>query len=186
MRQVLFAVLVAALASLVTWVIARGTMECPTSAVRCPPAGATASSTTTADPDAALEALLLGSLGGAKATGDVELYPGDKLFEYINGAAPVYIERKFRNLAAAQMQVGEGGELTVDVYDMSTPDGASSIYAKEDSSSAKPIDLGAQARTAPMALVFRKGRYYVKLTAFDETAEAALADVARALAGRIP
>jgi hypothetical protein len=39
--------------------------------------------------------------------------------------------------------------------------------------------------SGPMSLVFQQGRFYVKLTAFDGRGEAALPEVARALAGRM-
>jgi len=38
----------------------------------------------------------------------------------------------------------------------------------------------------PMSLVFRRGRFYVKLTAFDPGGEAALPELGRALAAGMP
>jgi hypothetical protein len=134
-----------------------------------------------ADADAALLALFEGELGGAKVKDKVALYDGKGLFEYIDGAAPIFIERHFRKLAAAEMVSADGSDLVCDVYDMAAPANAQSIFEAEKSPAARPVADFPEAIAGPMSFVFRQGRYYVKLTAFDGKAEAALPGLARAL-----
>jgi len=136
--------------------------------------------------DAELLALFKDPLAGAKVKGEIALYDAKGLFNYIDGAAPIFIERHFRKLAAAELASADGADLTCDVYDMSSPADAESIFSKERSASAKPAPGFAQGVSGPMSLVFRQGRYYVKLTAFDAKAEAALPAVGQAIAGKIP
>jgi hypothetical protein len=131
--------------------------------------------------DAALRALFETPLAGAKVKEKATLYDEKGLFDYIDGAAPIFIERHFRKLGAAELATPDGSDLVCDVYDMATPENAQSIFDKERSSSAKSVDGWNEAIVGPMSFVFHHGRYYVKLTAFDAKAEAAMPLVARSL-----
>jgi len=135
--------------------------------------------------DQALRALFEPPPAGTTIKEKVALYDDKGLFDYIDGAAPIFIERHYRRLAAAELATPEGSDLVCDIYDMAAPANAQSIFEKEKSSQAKPIPDWPEAITGPMSLVFHHARYYVKLTAFDATAEAALPAVARALKERI-
>jgi hypothetical protein len=131
--------------------------------------------------DQALRALFEPAPAGTTMKEKVKLYDEKGLFDYIDGAAPIFIERHYRKLAAAELSTPEGTDLVCDVYDMAAPDNAQSIFDKEKSSQAKPLDGWPEAIAGPMSLVFHHARYYVKLTAFDPKAEALLPAVARAL-----
>ena len=133
------------------------------------------------DPDAALRALFAPPPAGMTIKEKIPLYDEKGLFDYIDGAAPIFIERNFRKLAASEMATPEGSDLVCDVYDMASAENAQSIFDKEKSPTAKPLDGWPEAIAGPMSLVFHHGRYYAKLTAFDAKAEAALPAVARAL-----
>jgi len=182
MRNAIFALLVAIPTVLVTWVISRGVYSQP--GTRCS-AEDCATAAAADDPDAALKALFATPMGDFTINGQMELYDEKGLFEYINGAAPLYIDRHFRKLAAAEMKIGES-ELTCDVYDMAAEANAASAFDAEGTPQAKSADLGDASRASSMALVFRKGPYYVKLTAFDTDAEAALPELAKLLLERMP
>ncbi len=131
--------------------------------------------------DAALRAIFDAQIATAKMKEKVALYDEKGLFDYIDGAAPIFIERHFRKLGAGEMSTPEGSDLVCDVYDMATPENALAIFEKEKSASAKPVDGFPNAISGPMSFVFHHARYYTKLTAFDAKAEAALPAVARAL-----
>jgi hypothetical protein len=133
------------------------------------------------DADAALRGLFDAQFAGAKLKEKVALYDEKGLFDYIDGAAPIFIERHFRKLGAAELSTPEGSDLVCDVYDMAAPENALSIFDKEKSASAKPVDGFPDAISGPMSFVFHRARYYVKLTAFDAKAEAVLPAVARTL-----
>ena len=163
----------------------------PAVAVQAPVPAAAAASKPAGEPkkpaldeDGKLRALFKLPLVGVKIDGQVKLYDQQGLFDYIDGAAPIFIERSFRKLAAADLLAGDGS-LTCDVYDMRSADNAASIYGKEKSPTAAAVAIGDQAHQGSMSLVFRRDRYYVKLTAFDKAAEALLPDLAKALVGRM-
>jgi hypothetical protein len=138
-----------------------------------------------AEADKGLLALFEGDLGGAKVKDKVGLYDEKGLFDYIDGAAPIFIQRHYRKLAAAEMATAEGNDMVCDVYDMAEPANAESIFNAEKSAQAKPVADFPDAISGPMSFVFRSGRYYVKLTAFDAKAESALPGLAKALKGKM-
>jgi hypothetical protein len=188
LKYVVFAVLVLIPVFLVGWVVREGRSVPPTSPLASAAfAGGTAAPEgPKADPDdAPLLALFEGSPGGAKAKAMPSLYDEKRLFDYIDGAAPLYIDRHFRRLAAAEMATADGADLTCDVYDMREAENAASIFLSEKSGSSKTVDDWPQALVGSMSFVFRKGRYYVKLTAFDKKSEAALPGLALALRERM-
>lgn len=135
--------------------------------------------------DSALVALFKDGAGGAKVKEKVELYDDRGLFDYIDGGAPAYLSHNFRKLAAAEMAGPEGSEMTCDVYDMRTAKDAGAIFEAERSSGSKPVEGWAEALRGNLSFVFHRGRYYVKLTAFDKKAEALLPKLAEALKERM-
>jgi hypothetical protein len=151
--------------------------EKPESTVPGPPAAA--------DDDAVLRELFAPPLAGATAGEPVELYDDKGLFDYIDGAAPIFLERGFRMLGAAEMSTEDGGDLTCDIYDMRTPENAESIFEAERSDAAQPVPDWPGAIAGKGSFVFHHGRYYVKLTAFDPASEAVLPALAAALRDRM-
>ena len=137
------------------------------------------------DPAPGLRALFQGGLGGLAAAGEGALYDEKSLFEAINGAAPVYLERKFRRMLSMELKTEKGSDVTCDVYDMTDAEHARSIFEKERSAQAKPPEGWPEALVGSMSLVFHAGRFYVKATAFDADGEAALLPLGRALKEKV-
>ena len=183
MRNLIFAALAAVPLALVAAVVWQGVHPPP--AEKMPPRAAAVPVARPQDDDQALKALFEGSLGGCKVKERVALYDQKGLFDYIDGAAPVFIERGYRRLAAAEMASPEGSDLVCDIYDMASPENATAMFQKERSANAKEVPGWPAAITGPMSFVFHAGRYYVKLTAFDAKAEAGLPALAQALKGKI-
>jgi len=173
-RILLFAVLAVIPPTLVGTLVWQGRKALP---VEHTPASARPSGQ---EADAALRSLFETPPAGVKIKEKVALYDEKGLFDYIDGAAPIFIERHFRKLAATEM-TAEGSDLVCDVYDMGTPENAQAIFDKEKSATAKFVDGWPEAIAGPMSFVFHGTRYYAKLTAFDAKAEAALPVVARSL-----
>jgi len=194
-KQLVFAILVSAPSVLLGWVIGRGQTSGPSDAVaiQCNTTDDNASgfgSPTNSKPpedtnDALLRAVFSKPVAGATVKGELELYDAKGLFDYIDGAAPMYIDRGFRKLAAAELVSEGGGELTGDVYDMGTPKNAESIFEAERSDGTQEVASWPEAISGSRSFVFHFDRYYVKLTAFDATSEAALLDVAREVKARL-
>jgi hypothetical protein len=193
-RQIVFAILVAVPSVLLGWVLGQGHSAAPDEAVAVDCSAYRAKKSqgvaadkgvAAADPDARLRGVFSQPIAGATLKGKAELYDEKSLFDYIDGAAPMYIERHFRKLAAAELSLPEGGEFTVDIYDMREEKNAESIFTAERSRTDPEVASWPGAVAGPRSFVFRHQRYYVKLTAFDAKGEAALAGAAREIRGRL-
>lgn len=94
-------------------------------------------------------------------------YP-ENLFEYINGAAEIYLSYNFHELLVAQYQnQSSPASVSVEIYDMGSPVNSFGIYSAERYPENNFIPLGVQGYLEEGALNFLVGRYYVKLLCFD-------------------
>jgi len=90
-----------------------------------------------------------------------------KLWEYINGGADVYLDYGFKEVAAVELSDGTHS-MTVDVYEFETFEGAFGMYARERAPSYRFIKIGAQGYHQGLSLNFYQSKYYVKITAFSD------------------
>jgi hypothetical protein len=116
-------------------------------------------------------------------------YDRDNLWEYINGAAELFLTYNFRELIVADFEQGDGA-ISVSVYDMGRPLDAFGVFESEKPAKAEVLkDIGSAAvLQAPYQGLMLKDRFYVKIEAGggDVSAEAlksALTDVAAGLPG---
>jgi len=116
-------------------------------------------------------------------------YDRDNLWEYINGAAEMFLTYRFRELIVADFEQGDGA-ITVSVYDMGRPLDAFGVFETEKPATAEVLEgVGSAAvLQAPYQGLLLKDRFYVKIEAGggDVSAEAlqgALQDVAAGLPG---
>lgn len=116
-------------------------------------------------------------------------YGRDNLWEYINGAAELFLTYRFRELIVADFEQGDEA-ITVSVYDMGRPLDAFGVFETEKPDKAEVLaDVGAGAvLQAPYQGLLFKDRFYVKIEAGagDVSAEklgGAMKDVAAGLPG---
>lgn len=179
MRYVVFVVLALIPPTLIGAMVWRGHKAPP---VERAPAAARPAGTAE---DAALRALFDPPPPGTTVAEKLTLYDEKGLFDYNDGAAPIFLERHFRKLATVELATAEGSAMPCAVFDMVAPENARSIFEKERSSQAKAIDGWPEAIRSELYLGFHHGRYYVKLTAFDAKGDAALPAVASTLKERM-
>jgi hypothetical protein len=124
---------------------------------------------------------------GWSLAGEVLIYDADTLWEYINGAAELFVEFGVQTCRAADMVAGDV-TVTVELYDMGTPLNAFGVYERE-----KPGDgisvPGAVAGvvSAPYQALLLKGGTYVKVNTFEgELTEEAGLQLLEALAAALP
>ncbi len=95
------------------------------------------------------------------------VYTKDNLYEYVNGHAEFFISAGFEKLTVYQYSSEKGaGELTLEIYDMGSPENALGTLSQEKGSARSVQDIGRKAYAAPGLLLFYKGRYYVKASGF--------------------
>lgn len=106
---------------------------------------------------------------GWQAEGEGETYNRQTLFQYMDGAAEVYLTYRFHRLFVRRF-VKEGAvPLTVEIYDMGAPAEAYGIFSFEREE--ERAGLGEGYEYAAGWLRFWKGRYFISVLAHSETPE---------------
>jgi len=105
-------------------------------------------------------------LTGWKQSGEIQTFSPKNLFEYINGAADLYLSYDFQELQVAEYQNEKKASVTIEVYRHKTPIYAFGIYSQERLSDANFLDIGAQGYSEPDVLNFVSGSYYVKMSSY--------------------
>jgi len=108
---------------------------------------------------------------GWEQSGEVETYVPGTLFEYINGAADLYLAYNFQELKVSEYRDEKKASVTVDIYRHGTPIEAFGIYSEERLPSATFIDIGVQGYIEKNILNFLIGPYYVKISSYNTGTE---------------
>jgi len=104
---------------------------------------------------------------GWKPSGEIQTFLPKTLYEYINGAADLYLTYDFQELKVAEYVNEKKSSVMVDVYRHQTPTHAFGIYSQERLSNADFIDIGVQGYYEKNLLNFFSGPYYVKINSFN-------------------
>jgi hypothetical protein len=136
-----------------------------------------------ADPEAASD---FPEIDGWTQPGAVLTYDADTLWEYINGAAELFVEFGVETCRTTDLTAGDV-TVTVDLYDMGTPLGAFGVYEQERPQESMAIP-GAVAGVVspPYQALLLKGSTYVKVNTFEgELTEASGLALLEALASAL-
>ena len=127
-------------------------------------------------------------LDGWKKDGEALLYRPDNLWEYINGQAESFLMYDFHEVAAQHYLDGSGLEIKVEIYGHGDPLMAFGIYTQFRSPENAFLDIGNEAFGDEYSLHFWKGRFYVKVYAYEEGEKSseAMKMFAGLVAGTIP
>jgi hypothetical protein len=115
-------------------------------------------------------------------------YFPESLYEYINGAAEVYLSYDFKELIVAEYQREKSeAVMTVEIYDMGSNKNSFGIYSAERYPESRFIPVGIQGYIEEGTLNFLVDRYYVKLLCFnaDSQSEDYLNDFSKGILNRI-
>ena len=108
---------------------------------------------------------------GWKQSGDIQTYIPPTLYEYINGAADLYLMYDFEELKVAEYLNERKASVIVDVYRHKTSTHAFGIYSQERLPNANFIDVGAQGYIENNVFNFLTGPYYVKMSSYNTGSE---------------
>ena len=111
-------------------------------------------------------------------------YLSANLYEYIDGGADIYQLYDVETLLHWDLHTS-AGDLTLDVFDMGTPENAFGMFSAESSPAYDYFPLGVVAYRNEGIINFVQDRYYVKLAAFGESSSAVLNEYATGISGRI-
>lgn len=114
-------------------------------------------------------AALFPTFDGWTAKGTPAEYNPETLYEYINGAADVFLSYDFKQLFSLSYEYNKDPKLsfTVDVYLHSTNHNAFGIYSQEKPKQGTFLPIGIQGYYEKGILNFLKGSYYVKISGYD-------------------
>lgn len=108
---------------------------------------------------------------GWKQSGEIQTFIPKTLYEYINGAADLYLMYDFEELKVAEYQNEKKASVTTEVYRHKNPLYAFGIYSQERLPNANYINVGAQGYVESNVLNFLNGRYYVKISSYNTGAK---------------
>jgi hypothetical protein len=128
-------------------------------------------------------------VGGWKKMSEPLFYQPENLWDYINGAAELYLDYGFKLVVTVDYESTiDSIKVAVEIYQMETALHGFGIYAAERSLEDNFVNIGAEGYVGDNLLHFWKGPYYVKVTSFEIGGDVikALGKLARAIAGAIP
>jgi len=112
--------------------------------------------------------LLLPEINSWKSEEVPQSYFPETLFEYINGAAEIYLAYDFKELIVAEYKKSDSQiTIGVEIYDMGNEKNSFGIYSVERYPDNNFISIGIQGYLEEGSMNFLVGRYYVKLLCFD-------------------
>ena len=100
-----------------------------------------------------------------------QVFSRNTLYEYIDGAADLYLKLDFQELEVVEYRNEKKAAVTVEVYRHRTPNHAFGIYSQERLADASFLDIGAQGYYENNVLNFVKGLYYVKINSYNTGAD---------------
>lgn len=111
---------------------------------------------------------LFPDLEGMVSVEEPQTYYPENLYEYINGAAEIYLSYGFRELIVGEYKKSDTSDtVAVEIYDMGDHKNSFGIYSAERYPDNEFVSLGTQGYVEEGALNLLVGSYYIKLLCFD-------------------
>ena len=126
-------------------------------------------------------------VAGWTRSGDVRVFAAADLWKYVDGDAERYLQAGVRQTQTANYLYQGSIEAAADVHRMADPAGAAKIFDSEPPAGSRTIPLGDAGHSYGQSLTFRKGPFFVRLTAFQDSSgvEVALVNLARGIEARL-
>ncbi len=109
------------------------------------------------------------AVAGWQKTDDTRTFAAKDLWQYIDGDAEHFIQAGVVSTATSDYTYNGQLEAVVDIHTMSKPDGAKQILETGLTRDAKSIQLGDESVQYAQSVSFRKGKYLVRIVAYEST-----------------
>jgi polyferredoxin len=128
-----------------------------------------------------------GEAPGWTKAAETRSFEAADLWKYVDGDAERYVRAGVRRTLTANYRFGDTVEAVADTHQMGTPQGAASLFASEPSAGSRPVALGDAGRSYGQSVTFRRGPFFVRLTAYQDTpqTESALISLGQAIDRRL-
>ena len=121
--------------------------------------------------DLGTQTFVFPDVAGWKQSGEIQTFLPKTLYEYINGAADLYLVYDFQELKVAEYLNDKKASVTVELYRHKSPNDAFGIYSQERLRDANYLNIGAQGYIDQNILNFLSGSCYVKINSYNTGAE---------------
>ena len=112
------------------------------------------------------EVSLPSEIAGWKWDGKEMMYDSKSVFQYMDGAAELYLAYGFRNLRVRRFEKPNQPPITLELYDMASPENAYGVFSFERQD--EPVGIGQGSEFGGGLLRFWKGNYFVSIYADGE------------------
>lgn len=110
-----------------------------------------------------------GAVAGWQKSSETRTFEPKDLWQYIDGDSEQYIQAGVASTSTSDYKYNGQLEAVVDVYTMNGPDGAQTILERGQTKDAQSVHLGDQGLQYAQSISFRKGRYLVRIVAYEST-----------------
>ena len=111
------------------------------------------------------------AVAGWEKSGETRTFAPKDLWQYIDGDSEQYIQAGVVSTSTTDYKFKGQLEASVDVYTMSGPDGAQTILERGQTKDAQVTHIGDEGLQYAQSVNFRKGRYLVRVVAYQSTSE---------------
>ena len=127
-------------------------------------------------------------LPGWTVSGEPQHYAGEDLYTYIDGGAEIYQEYGFKQVLAQDYKDAGGRTLTLELYEMKSPEAAYGAFTFKSSGKGRAVAVGQAAELEDYYLNAWKGTIVLTVIGPDDSAAslAGVQAVAKAAADKIP
>ena len=96
------------------------------------------------------------------------MFPAERLFEYIDGDADRYLKAGVEHTLTSGYRYRNRIDAVADIFIMKDSTGAKDVFESQPTNGSETVAVGDAARLYPGTLLFRKGRFFVRLVAYDD------------------
>lgn len=101
---------------------------------------------------------------GWKKSDPIQEFSPENLYDYIDGAADLYLTYDFKDLQVAEYTREDKASVIIEIYRHGSPTAAFGIYSQERLANSDFLDIGVQGYYEEKILNFLAGNYYVKIS----------------------
>jgi hypothetical protein len=111
-----------------------------------------------------------GAVSGWEKSSETRTFEPKDLWQYIDGDSEQYIQAGVVSTATSDYKYQGQVEAVVDVYTMGGSDGAQTILERGQTKDAQSVRVGDEGLQYAQSVSFRKGRYLVRIVAYQSSA----------------
>ena len=115
-----------------------------------------------------------------RKAGETRVFAAADLWKYVDGDAERYLHAGVQQTFTALYRQQGGAEALADLHILATNGQARALFESESAAGSRPVPIGAGGRSYGPSVTFWQGRYFVRLTAYQDVGDTLL-DLAGAM-----